>query len=109
VTANNVDGTVTPVDLTTDTVGTPITVGTGPAGIAITPALGVRVTNIVSIVPTPDGGGYWLIGSDGGVFAFGDAASQGSLAGVGVHVNGVVGAVPTGRPGPGGNRGPGPA
>jgi hypothetical protein len=50
----------------------------------------------VSIVPTPDGGGYWLIGSDGGVFAFGDATSQGSLPGVGVHVNNIVGAVPTG-------------
>jgi len=30
------------------------------------PGLGVSVSNIVSIVPTPDGGGYWLIGSDGG-------------------------------------------
>ena len=54
------------------------------------------MTNIVSIVPTPDGGGYWLIGADGGVFAFGDATSQGSLPGVGVHVTNVVGAVPTG-------------
>jgi hypothetical protein len=60
------------------------------------PALGVNVSNIVSIVPTPDGGGYWLIGSDGGVFAFGDATSLGSLPGVGVSVNNVVGAVPTG-------------
>jgi len=31
-----------------------------------------------------------------GVFAFGDATSQGSLPGVGVHLNNVVGAVPTG-------------
>ena len=54
------------------------------------------MSGIVSIVPTPDGGGYWLIGSDGGVFAFGDATSQGSLPGLGVSVNNVVGAVPTG-------------
>jgi hypothetical protein len=31
------------------------------------------------MVPTEDGGGYWLIASDGGVFAFGDAAFHGSL------------------------------
>jgi hypothetical protein len=28
---------------------------------------------------TPDGGGYWLVGADGGVFAFGDAVFHGSL------------------------------
>ena len=28
---------------------------------------------------TPDGGGYWLVASDGGVFNFGDAAFFGSL------------------------------
>jgi len=27
---------------------------------------------------TPDGGGYWLVGADGGVFAFGDARFDGS-------------------------------
>jgi hypothetical protein len=35
---------------------------------------------IVQIVPTSDGKGYWLIGSDGGVFAFGDAPFLGSSA-----------------------------
>ena len=30
---------------------------------------------------TPDGGGYWLVGSDGGVFSFGDAAFHGSMGG----------------------------
>ena len=30
---------------------------------------------------TPDGGGYWLVASDGGVFAFGDAAFYGSMGG----------------------------
>ena len=27
---------------------------------------------------TPDGGGYWFVASDGGIFAFGDAAFFGS-------------------------------
>jgi hypothetical protein len=31
---------------------------------------------------TPDGGGYWLVASDGGVFTFGDAIFHGSGAGV---------------------------
>jgi hypothetical protein len=29
---------------------------------------------------TPDGKGYWLVASDGGVFSFGDAAFYGSSA-----------------------------
>ena len=33
---------------------------------------------IVGIAATPDGNGYWLVASDGGVFAFGDAAFYGS-------------------------------
>ena len=31
---------------------------------------------------TPDGKGYWLVASDGGVFAFGDAGFAGSMGGV---------------------------
>jgi hypothetical protein len=27
---------------------------------------------------TPDGGGYWLVASDGGVFTYGDAPFDGS-------------------------------
>jgi hypothetical protein len=30
---------------------------------------------------TPDGGGYWLVASDGGIFSFGDAAFYGSMGG----------------------------
>ena len=59
------------------------------------PALGVRVRDIVALVPTADGEGYWMIGADGGVFAFGDAGYVGSLPALGVHVHDVVGAVPT--------------
>jgi hypothetical protein len=56
--------------------------------------------------PPPSGGGtsqnpssatqgYWMVGSDGGVFAFGDAGFVGSLPGIGVHVNDIVAVVPT--------------
>jgi len=50
---------------------------------------------VVSVVPTPVGQGYWLVGSDGGIFSFGDADNLGSLPGLGVTVDDVVGAVPT--------------
>jgi hypothetical protein len=33
---------------------------------------------IVGMVPTPDGGGYWMVGGDGGVFSSGDAGFYGS-------------------------------
>jgi len=35
----------------------------------------------VGIASTPDGQGYWLVGADGGVFAFGTAAFYGSMGG----------------------------
>jgi hypothetical protein len=31
---------------------------------------------------TPDGKGYWLVASDGGIFTFGDASFYGSAGGV---------------------------
>jgi hypothetical protein len=34
---------------------------------------------------TTDGGGYWLVASDGGVFAFGDSAFYGSTGNI--HLN----------------------
>jgi len=36
---------------------------------------------VVGLAATPDGGGYWLVAADGGVFAFGDAPFLGSLGG----------------------------
>ena len=33
---------------------------------------------IVGMAATPDGGGYWLVGSDGGIFSYGDAGFFGS-------------------------------
>jgi hypothetical protein len=35
---------------------------------------------------TADGRGYWMVGSDGGVFSFGDAPFFGSLGGKGAHI-----------------------
>jgi hypothetical protein len=45
----------------------------------VTTALASAVTGMA---PTPDDKGYWLVGADGGVFAFGDAAFYGSLGAV---------------------------
>jgi hypothetical protein len=36
---------------------------------------------IVGMTSTPDGGGYWLVASDGGVFSYGDAGFYGSAGG----------------------------
>ena len=38
---------------------------------------------IVGMVPSPDGGGYFMVASDGGVFAFGDAHFAGSCQTIG--------------------------
>ena len=35
---------------------------------------------VTGMAATPDGKGYWLVGADGGVFAFGDALYYGSMA-----------------------------
>jgi ribosomal protein L24E len=36
---------------------------------------------IVGMAATPSGAGYWLVASDGGIFAFGDAPFRGSMGG----------------------------
>jgi hypothetical protein len=38
-------------------------------------------TPAVGIAATPDGGGYWLVSADGGVYSFGDAQFYDSMAG----------------------------
>ena len=40
---------------------------------------------VVGMAATPDGKGYWLVASDGGVFSFGDARFSGSTGGM--HLN----------------------
>ena len=47
---------------------------------------------ITSIVASPDGGGYWLVGANGEIVPLGDAAYAGSLPGDFVAVGDVVGA-----------------
>ena len=43
---------------------------------------------------TPDGGGYWMVAADGGIFAFGDAPFYGSTGSI--HLNQpIVGMAPT--------------
>jgi hypothetical protein len=37
---------------------------------------------VVGMAPTPSGKGYWLVASDGGIFAFGDAGFLGSTGGI---------------------------
>ena len=62
---------------------------------AALPSSGVSVTNILGMARTPSGQGYWLVGRDGGVFAFGDAAFYGSLPGAGINVSNIVAMSPT--------------
>jgi hypothetical protein len=38
-------------------------------------------TVVVGMAATPDGGGYWEVGADGGIFSFGDAGFHGSMGG----------------------------
>ncbi|HEX3794367.1 MAG TPA: hypothetical protein VHV57_07695 [Acidimicrobiales bacterium] len=52
------------------------------------------IAPIVGIVPTVDGGGYFLVASDGGIFAFGDAVFEGSCYSIGGCASGVNSVVP---------------
>ena len=51
---------------------------------------------IVAIASTPTGRGYWLLGQDGGVFAFGDASFEGAATSFD-HQAPLVGMAPTPR------------
>ena len=46
-------------------------------------SMGGRPSNepVVGMAATSDGNGYWLVASDGGIFAFGDAKFHGSMGG----------------------------
>ena len=67
-------------------------------GLGIAPAgsSGARRLNapIVAMVPTADGGGYFMVGADGGVFTFGDAAFEGSCPGIGGCAGAAVAVAP---------------
>ena len=60
------------------------------------PALsGLRLSKpIVGMAPTPDGRGYWLVASDGGIFNYGDAAFYGSTGAIRLDQP-IVGMAPT--------------
>ena len=49
------------------------------------PAASTSTSPIVGMAATPDGGGYWLVAADGGIFSFGDAHFYGSTGAV--HLN----------------------
>jgi hypothetical protein len=65
--------------------------GLAPAGSG-----GSRELNapIVGLVPSVDGNGYFMVGADGGVFSFGDAAYEGSCPGIGGCSGTAVSVVP---------------
>ena len=49
---------------------------------------------IVGMVPSANGAGYFMVGSDGGVFAFGDARFAGSCPGIGGCAGRAISVVP---------------
>jgi len=65
--------------------------GLGPAGSGLPRSLNAP---IVGMVPSSDGGGYFMVASDGGVFAFGDARFEGSCPGIGGRHGAAVAVVP---------------
>ncbi len=65
--------------------------GLNPAGSGLTHALNAP---IVAMVPSATGHGYFMVASDGGVFAFGDAHFAGSCPGIGGCVGAAVAVVP---------------
>jgi hypothetical protein len=65
--------------------------GMHPAGSGLSDSLDAP---IVGMVPSADGGGYFMVASDGGVFAFGDATFAGSCPGIGGCSGSAVAVVP---------------
>jgi IPT/TIG domain len=65
--------------------------GLNPAGSGLPHSLN---SPIVGMVPSHDGGGYFMVASDGGVFAFGDARFAGSCPGIGGCQGAAVAVVP---------------
>ena len=65
--------------------------GLAPAGSGIAQSLNAP---IVAMVPSADGRGYFMVASDGGVFAFGDARFAGSCPGIGGCAGAAVAVMP---------------
>jgi hypothetical protein len=67
-----------PFALAAAVLGTSFLSPTKPASAALSSCL---AGEIVDIAPTPSGAGYTLVGSDGGIFSFGDSQFKGSMGG----------------------------
>jgi hypothetical protein len=80
--------TLTATDVTDNTplTGLSVTISFTPASVATSSAgtsgAGTLNRPIVGLAATPDGGGYWLVASDGGIFNYGDAGFYGSAGSV---------------------------
>jgi hypothetical protein len=68
-------------------------------GLGASPSLGgvaaTRAAPVVGIAASPDGGGYLVVTSNGGVAAFGDVEAEGDLPSRHVAVNDIVAIAPT--------------
>jgi hypothetical protein len=92
-------GTASGTNVVVNGGGTSLTV-TSPAGMVGTVDLTVATPGGTSATSASDHfiyqkSGYWMAGTDGSVFSFGGAPFEGSLPGLGVHVNNIVSIVPT--------------
>lgn len=63
-------------------------------GVGVKPVMGLN--HAVSILPTKDFGGYWILTYDGGVFAFGNAPFRGNAVGLASFASYAVELVPNG-------------
>jgi hypothetical protein len=57
------------------------------------PRLGLHIYDFVGMAAMTDG--YWLVESNGGIFAFGSAHNYGSLPSRGIHVDNIIGIAAT--------------
>ena len=80
--------------------GTVDVVVTAPGGTSATSGAdqftynGPSRPTVVGVASTPDGGGYWLVASDGRVFPFGDAGFYGSASNLALNAP-ILGMAPT--------------
>jgi hypothetical protein len=66
-----------------------------PATQAFTLVVQSSLSGGAAMTALPNGTGYWIVHPDGGVFSYGAAPFLGSLPGLGIHVNDIVGIATT--------------
>ena len=66
--------------------------GVGDAALTAPVPLSAQLASATRAAGVTDGSGYWLVASDGGVFAFGSARFYGSIAGTTLRspISGIV-------------------